>query len=84
MGSMSSKTDLRLKKEVEKWLEKIEKEIKNVKILGKTRSDFLKNINAYIKDCKYFLGRGDLIRAFEAVIWAWAWLEIGKELKVLS
>jgi hypothetical protein len=55
-----------------------------VKILGKTRSDFLKNINAYIKDCKYFLGRGDLIRAFEAVIWAWAWLEIGKELKVLS
>jgi hypothetical protein len=24
-----------------------------------------------------FLEKGDLIRAFEAVIWAWAWMEIG-------
>ncbi len=84
MGSMSSKTDLKLKKEVEKWLEKIEKEIKGVRVLDKTRSGFLKNINAYIKDCKYFLEKGDLIRAFEAIIWAWSWLEIGKELKILS
>jgi len=38
---------------------------------------FLENISAYISDSRYFLERGDLIRAFEAVIWAWAWMEIG-------
>jgi hypothetical protein len=84
MGSMSSKTDLRLKKEVEKWLDKIEKEIKNVRVLDKTRSGFLKNIKAYVKDCKYFLGKGDLIRAFEAVIWGWANLELGLQFGILE
>ena len=39
--------------------------------------DFLENASAYIRDCQYFLDKGDLIRAFEAVIWAWAWMEIG-------
>lgn len=39
--------------------------------------EFLENVSAYIRDCQYFLDRGDLIRAFEAIIWAWAWMEIG-------
>ena len=39
--------------------------------------EFLENVYAYIRDCQYFLDRGDLIRAFEAIIWAWAWMEIG-------
>ena len=39
--------------------------------------EFLENVSAYIRDCQYFLNRGDLIRAFEAIIWAWAWMEIG-------
>jgi hypothetical protein len=38
---------------------------------------FLENISAYIADSRYFLEKNDLIRAFEAVIWAWAWMEIG-------
>ncbi|MCX6674436.1 MAG: DUF357 domain-containing protein [Methanothrix sp.] len=39
--------------------------------------EFLENVSAYIRDCQYFMEKGDLIRAFEAVIWAWAWMEIG-------
>jgi uncharacterized protein len=39
--------------------------------------EFQENVFAYIRDCQYFLEKGDLIRAFEAVIWAWAWMEIG-------
>jgi hypothetical protein len=28
--------------------------------------------------------KGDLIRAFESVIWAWAWMEIGLNMKLLK
>ncbi|MCS7129804.1 MAG: DUF357 domain-containing protein [Archaeoglobaceae archaeon] len=44
---------------------------------------FLDNIKAYASDAEFFLSRSDLIRAFECVIWAWAWLEIGLELEKL-
>ena len=44
---------------------------------------FAENIAAYISDSRHFLDNGDLIRAFEAVIWAWAWMEIGKEIGLL-
>lgn len=45
---------------------------------------FLENVSAYIRDCQYFLEKGDLIRAFEAVIWAWAWMEIGLQKGLLQ
>lgn len=65
-----------LRAETEKWLVRADER------LSRCRGDerFLGNISAYISDSKYFLEKGDLIRAFEAVIWAWAWLEIGEEL----
>jgi len=43
----------------------------------------LENIRAYIKDAEYFLKQEMLIEAFEAVIWAWAWLEIGERYGML-
>ena len=46
--------------------------------------EFLENVSAYIRDCQYFLDRGDLIRAFEAIIWAWAWMEIGLQKGILK
>jgi len=70
----------KLKKETVKWLNKI----KNVRILENKDDSFLKNINAYISDCEYFLKKNDLINAFEAVIWAWAWLEIGERIGMLK
>ncbi|MDK2795053.1 MAG: uncharacterized protein PWQ58_252 [Archaeoglobaceae archaeon] len=41
---------------------------------------FLENIKAYASDSEFFIMKSDFIRAFECVIWAWAWLEIGLEL----
>lgn len=58
-----------LKKETEKWLAKLEKKLP--KCTGN-----LDNIRAYVKDSKHFLDKKDLVRAFEAVIWAWACFEI--------
>ncbi len=71
-----------LKKETEKWLEKLKK-IKIVPASEKGK-EFCKNISAYIKDCEYFLEQGDLVRAFECAIWAWAWMEIGREIGIIS
>jgi hypothetical protein len=45
---------------------------------------FCENISAYLQDSEYFLDNEDLIRAFEAVVWAWAWMEIGLRLGLLQ
>lgn len=70
---MSDNLETDLREETLKWLGKAEDTLS--KISGDER--FLENISAYISDSRYFLEKGDLIRAFEAVIWAWAWMEIG-------
>ncbi len=71
-----------LRMETEKWLAKIEK--REPMLLDKGKKEMLENVYAYVSDTKHFLGKGDLMRAFEAVIWAWAWLEIMEELKVIK
>ncbi|MBI5061605.1 MAG: DUF357 domain-containing protein [Candidatus Aenigmarchaeota archaeon] len=75
--------DDQLRSEIGKWTEKIEEARKNVRIDEKHRNS-LKNIDAYTSDSKHFLEKGDLIRSFEAIIWAWAWIEILKELGILK
>ncbi len=70
---------MELKQETEKWLERIKTKIKHVD--GDRK--FIENIKAYISDSEYFMSTSDLIRAFECVIWAWAWLEIGLEIGML-
>ncbi len=66
------------------WTEKIKNEIDGIKLLKPEKRNFLDNINAYIQDSAYFSEKGDLVRAFEAIVWAWSWLEIGKEEKILG
>jgi hypothetical protein len=68
--------------ETQKWLKKIE----SIKIKPKTDKgkEYKTNIEAYISDSKHFLGKKDYVRAFEAVIWAWAFLEISKDLKLIE
>lgn len=65
--------------ETEKWLLKAEEAAKLVSARGDAGERYLANIAAYLSDSRYFLGKGDLIRAFEAVVWAWAWIEIGED-----
>ncbi len=76
---MSGNLEIDLRAETLKWLERAE--ILFLEVSG--NEQFIDNISAYISDSKYFLENGDLIRAFEAVIWAWAWMEIGIEIGVL-
>ena len=73
-----------LRKETEKWLGKIKIEEEKIELLDEDRKDLVENIRAYIKDCNYFLEKNDMIRAFESVVWAWSWIEILKELKIIK
>jgi hypothetical protein len=68
-----------LSNETVKWQEKAES------LFGQLSGDerMLENISSYLSDSHYFLKQNDLIRAFEAVIWAWAWMEIGLEKSLL-
>ena len=70
-----------LRNETLKWLERIKN--RSFSALNETGKDFEVNIKAYIRDSEYFLSKGDLIRAFECVVWAWAWYEIGCMLNLL-
>ncbi len=67
---------MELKEETEKWLRRLKEKLSEVK----GDKGFLENIRAYTSDSEFFLAKSDFIRAFECVIWAWAWLEIGLEL----
>jgi hypothetical protein len=72
-GFATGKLETDLLAETVKWQKRA------ADLRGKVCGDehFLENVSAYIRDCQYFLEKDDLIRAFEAVIWAWAWMEIG-------
>ena len=78
---MSLEEDLRA--ETEKWLLRAEEALEAVSARGEVGKKFRVNIAAYLSDSRYFLEKGDLIRAFEAVIWAWAWIEIGQDVEML-
>lgn len=65
--------------ETRKWKARIEEEMPKVSSKSAGGDEFLENIRAYIKDSEYFLGKKDFVRAFEAIIWAWAVLETGKK-----
>lgn len=68
--------------EIQKWLKKIE--VMKIKPKTDKGREYQKNIEAYIKDSKYFLERKDYVRSFEAVIWTWAFLEISKDLGLID
>lgn len=73
-----------LRHEIEKWSGKIRRRLEKTGAANAKGGEFLKNINAYVSDSAHFHDKGDLVRSFEAIIWAWAWLEIGTELGMLK
>lgn len=72
------------RKEIEKWLNKIKDKLKDVKPKGKKGEEFLKNINAYVKDCDHWLKEGDYVKAWEVVSFAWGLLEAGIDLDIIK
>ncbi|MBN2101608.1 MAG: DUF357 domain-containing protein [Candidatus Aenigmarchaeota archaeon] len=81
---MSKDYENELAEQTKIWSDKIKTEMQGIKLLNRDKRTFLENVQAYIQDSEYFVEQGDLVRAFEAIIWAWSWLEIGKEEKILG
>ena len=64
--------------EIQKWQGKLEEVLKDLTPTSPQTDRYFENMKAYLKDSNHFIEKGDYIRAFEAVIWAWAWYEIGQ------
>ncbi len=73
-----------LTREIKKWTTKLDKALSTANAVDERGTEMLSNIKAYREDSKHFLECGDLIKSFECLIWAWALLEVGKELKHLE
>lgn len=73
-----------LKEETEKWLKKAKEKRTEIKLLDSSKKSMIKNIDAYISDTEHFTKKGDLVRAFEAIVWAFSWIEILEELEIIK
>ncbi len=85
---MPGDVESRLEGETRKWLDRIENEVRNIKIseeFEKKKIDsVIENINAYISDCRHFLEERDFINAFEAVVYAWGIIETCQRLGIFE
>lgn len=73
-----------LREETEKWEEKLHDRLQDVSATDEDGEELLENAQAYLSDAGHFREQDDWVRAFEAVIWGWSWLEIGERLGKLA
>lgn len=70
----------KLKKETERFQEKMDAVLKRIKVLDKRGLDLLHMSKAYFEDSYHFLKKGDLISAFEAINISWGYIDSGMRL----
>jgi hypothetical protein len=73
-----------LRAEIKKWTSRLDDILPKVEPADDHGDKMFENIEAYRKDSEHFLAKGDLVRSFECLIWAWAILETGKNLRHLK
>lgn len=71
-----------MREETIKMIEKIEPLIDKIETNGKKGEEMMENMKAYVSDSKHFLKNKNYLKSFEAIVWAWAILEICEELDV--
>ena len=62
----------------------MEEVIEAVEIMDDKGKDVLDLAKTYFNDSKHFLNKGDFIRAFEAVVISWAYIDAGLHLGVFN
>ena len=73
-----------MREEIIKMLDKIEPLVDKIEVQNEKGEEMLENMKAYITDSKHFLGKENYLKSFEAIVWAWAILEICEELGVFK
>lgn len=66
--------------EIEKWMEKLDDRIPKLEPAEPEGERLMANVKSYRSDSEHFLEEDELIESYEALIWAWAFLEIGEDL----
>lgn len=69
-----------LRAETERWRTKLADRLEHVEATDGEGEELLENARAYRTDADHFADEDDLVRAFEAVVWGWSWVEIGERL----
>jgi len=79
--------EIELRRQTIKWLRKLEKETKSIESTGRLGEpefrSLVANMRAYVKDARHFIGKGDWVRAFEAVVYAWGILETSQRVGII-
>ena len=70
------------KEEIEGWMFKLQEKLNHLKS-NKQNENFIKNIHAYVKDCKYWIEKGDYVKAWEVISFAWGLYEAGIDLNFI-
>jgi len=73
-----------MREEILKMHEKINPLIDKIEVKDEKGEEMLENMKAYISDSKHFLNKKNYVKSFEAIVWAWAILEICEELGVFK
>ncbi len=74
----------RLREEILEMTQKIEPLVERVEVVDNRGIEIFTNMKSYIADSQHFLKAGNLIKSFEAILWAWAILELGEELEIFK
>jgi uncharacterized protein len=71
-----------IKEEIVQMLERIDPLIEKIDVKDEKGQEMLTNMKAYISDSRHFMGKENYLKSFEAIVWAWAILEICEDLGV--
>lgn len=77
-------TARRLRNETDRWADRLDDALADADAEDEQGRSFLENAEAYRSDADHFEAEDDPVRSFEAVIWAWAWLEIGARIGAID
>ena len=66
---------MEIKELAKKEIEKVEEIIRNVKLKDNNALEVYNLALSYLSDAKHFFKREDFIRAFEAIVISWAYLD---------
>lgn len=76
---------MELGKEARREIERIEKIMKNLKVINPKRADSLvKVMNSYYEDCQSFYKKRQYLQCLETAYILWAYVDAGLHLKVFT
>ncbi len=73
-----------LKKEAEKEIRRIDRIMKNLKIVDDKADSLVKVINSYYEDSRTFFEKKQYLQSLEAAFIVWAYVDAGLHLKVFK